>query len=410
MKTCLVGGAVRDALLGLPITERDWVVVGATPAQMLTQGFKQVGKDFPVFLHPHTSEEYALARTERKQGQGYHGFACFSDPSVTLEEDLLRRDLTINAMAQCSDGVLVDPFNGQVDLASRQLRHVSSAFSEDPLRVLRVARFAAKLAQFHFHIADETLLLMKQMVASGELASLTPERVWLETAKALQTQSPARYFDVLQQVGALALLMPEVSRLFAVPQEAKWHPEGNAGVHTLMVLKAMRNLTDDVACLWAAVCHDLGKGVTPEGLLPKHPNHEINGAPLVEALCARYKVPSVVRDLSVLACRWHGDIHKAQELTAEQRLAVLDGCDVWRKPERFGQLLLVCLADSQGRLGFETESYPQLALWQGWVERLSQVSVRDFIAQGLQGEAIKQAIAQARLVMLGEQEILVALS
>jgi len=401
LRICLVGGAVRDSLLELPITERDWVVVGATPDQMLAQGFRQVGRDFPVFLHPQTSEEYALARTERKQGQGYHGFACFSDPSVTLEEDLLRRDLTINAMARCDGGALIDPFNGQVDLVNRVLRHVSSAFSEDPLRVLRVARFAAKLAQFDFQIADETLALMKQMVTTGELSCLTPERVWLETVKALQTHSPQRYFEVLQQIGALALLMPELSRLFAVPQEAKWHPEGDAGVHTLMVLQAMRKLTDDVACLWAALCHDLGKGVTPEGLWPKHPNHEMNGVPLVEALSARYKVPAAAQALALLVCRWHGDIHKAQALTAEQRLAVLDACDAWRKPERFGLLLFVCMADSQGRLGFEDEPYPQLVLWQDWLTCLSQVSAQGFIEQGLKGADIKQAIAQQRLLMLG---------
>jgi len=400
LQTCLVGGAVRDALLSLPITERDWVVVGATPEQMLAQGFKQVGKDFPVFLHPKTQEEYALARTERKQGQGYHGFSCFSDPSVTLEEDLLRRDLTINAMAQCVDGIIVDPFNGQADLANRVLRHVSPAFSEDPLRVLRVARFAAKLAQFHFQIADETRLLMKQMVISGELTSLTPERVWMETVKALQTQSLQVYFEVLHQIGALQQLMPEVARLFDVPQEAKWHPEGDAGVHTLMVLQAMRRVTDDVACLWAALCHDLGKGITPVSLLPKHPNHEIAGMPLVVALCSRYKVPAAVEALAVLVCRWHGDIHKANELSAEQRLAVLDGCDVWRKPERFKQLLLVCLADSQGRLGFESEPYPQLDVWQSWLASLSQVSAHGFIEQGLKGADIKRAIAQQRLSLL----------
>jgi tRNA nucleotidyltransferase (CCA-adding enzyme) len=280
------------------------------------------------------------------------------------------------------------------------LRHVSPAFSEDPLRVLRVARFAAKLAQFHFQIADETRLLMKQMVISGELTSLTPERVWMETVKALQTQSLQVYFEVLHQIGALQQLMPEVARLFDVPQEAKWHPEGDAGVHTLMVLQAMRRVTDDVACLWAALCHDLGKGITPVSLLPKHPNHEIAGMPLVVALCSRYKVPAAVEALAVLVCRWHGDIHKANELSAEQRLAVLDGCDVWRKPERFKQLLLVCLADSQGRLGFESEPYPQLDVWQSWLASLSQVSAHGFIEQGLKGADIKRAIAQQRLSLL----------
>jgi tRNA nucleotidyltransferase (CCA-adding enzyme) len=399
-RICLVGGAVRDALLGLPITERDWVVVGATPEQMLAQGFKQVGRDFPVFLHPSTSEEYALARTERKQGLGYHGFACFSDPSITLEDDLLRRDLTINAMAQCADGVIVDPFNGQADLKNRQLRHVSAAFSEDPLRILRIARFAAKLAPFNFQIVDETLELMTQMIASGELACLTPERVWLETVKALQTQAPQRYFEVLQQVGALQVLMPELSCLFSVPQESKWHPEGDVGTHSLLVLQAMRKISDDVACLWAALCHDMGKGLTPIALLPKHPNHEANGVVLVKILSERYKIPSFVQELAMLACRWHGDIHKAQELSAEQRLAVFDACDAWRKPERFMQILLICQADSQGRLGFESELYAQFSVWQTWLIMLSKISAQDFIAHGLQGSAIKQAIAKQRLLYL----------
>ena len=343
-RICLVGGAVRDALLGLPITERDWVVVGTTPEQMLAQGFKQVGRDFPVFLHPSTNEEYALARTERKQGQGYHGFACFSDPSITLEDDLLRRDLTINAMAQCADGVIVDPFNGQADL--------------------------------------------------------TPERVWLETVKALQTQAPQRYFEVLQQVGALQALMPELSCLFSVPQEPKWHPEGDVGTHSLLVLQAMRKISDDVACLWAALCHDVGKGLTPIALLPKHPNHEANGVVLVKILSERYKIPSLVQELAMLACRWHGDIHKAQELSAEQRLAVFDACDAWRKPERFMQILLICQADSQGRLGFESELYAQFSVWQAWLIMLSKISAQDFIARGLQGSAIKQAIVEQRLLYL----------
>ncbi len=399
-RICLVGGAVRDALLGLPITERDWVVVGTTPEQMLAQGFKQVGRDFPVFLHPSTNEEYALARTERKQGQGYHGFACFSDPSITLEDDLLRRDLTINAMAQCAEGVIVDPFNGQADLKNRQLRHVSAAFSEDPLRILRIARFAAKLAPFNFQIADETLELMMQMIASGELACLTPERVWLETVKALQTQAPQRYFEVLQQIGALQVLMPELSCLFSVPQESKWHPEGDVGTHSLLVLQAMRKISDDVACLWAALCHDVGKGLTPIALLPKHPNHEVNGVVLVKILSERYKIPSLVQELAMLACRWHGDIHKAQELSANQRLAVFDACDAWRKPERFMQILLICQADSQGRLGFESELYAQFSVWQAWLIMLSKISAQDFIVRGLQGSAIKQAIVEQRLLYL----------
>jgi tRNA nucleotidyltransferase (CCA-adding enzyme) len=401
MKTYLVGGAVRDTLLGLSVHERDWVVVGATAQEMLMAGYVQVGRDFPVFLHPSTKEEYALARTERKQGEGYHGFVCFASPDVTLEQDLQRRDLTINAMAQdVASGQLFDPYHGQHDLVSRQLRHVSDAFAEDPLRVLRVARFVAQLSEFNFRIAPETWQLMQSMVQQGMLLALTTERVWLETMKALRTQRPSLYFRTLFELGALKQLMPEVAVLFSVPQEVKWHPEGDAGTHTLMVLDAMRRSTDDAACLWAALCHDLGKGITPASLLPKHPHHEINGVPLVQGLCARYKAPTAVRELAVLVCRWHGDIHKAQELSSEQRLAVLDACDAWRKPERFKQLLLVCQADSCGRLGFEAEPYPQLALWQDWLTCLSQVSAQGFIEQGLKGADIKRAITQQRLLLL----------
>lgn len=401
MKICLVGGAVRDQLLGLASQDRDWVVTGATPADMLALGYQQVGRDFPVFLHPQTHEEYALARTERKQGEGYYGFVCFSDPSVTLEEDLVRRDLTINAMAMCGDQ-LVDPHGGQQDLADKVLRHVSDAFREDPLRVLRVARFAAQLGHLGFVVAPETLALMQSMSATGELSQLTAERVWTETVKALQSKTPARYFEVLYQVGALAVLMPEVAVLFSVPQAKKHHPEGDVGTHTMMVLAQMRALTNDVACLWAALCHDLGKALTTPDVLPNHPGHEIAGVPLVKAISLRLKVPTQVQAFAMLVCRWHGDIHRATELTPVERLAVLDGCDVWRKPDQFAALLQVSEADARGRLGFELADYPQTHLWQHWVEKVLSIVAADFVAQGLVGVAIKQALAQARLQCLAE--------
>lgn len=403
MKICLVGGAVRDQLLGLPVTDHDWVVVGASAAQMLDLGYQQVGKDFPVFLHPHTKEEYALARTERKQGRGYHGFVCNADAGVTLEQDLLRRDLTINAMAMC-DGKLVDPYGGRADLAARRLRHVSEAFAEDPLRVLRVARFAAKLAGFGFALAAETQLLIGEMVVSGELTQLTPERVWAETAKALVTDNPEVYFQVLRDSGALALLMPELDALFSVPQDPVYHPEGDAGTHTLMVLQAMRRQTKEVALLWAAICHDLGKGVTPKEVWPKHPGHEQAGVALVERLSQRYRVPAQTMQLAKLVCRWHGDIHKSDELPPEQRLHVMEGCDVWRKPEQFHALLAVSKADSQGRTGFEIAEYPQSTRWLNWLAQVSSVTAQSFIEQGLTGRDIQLAIRHERLKRLGSFE------
>ena len=396
MKLCLVGGAVRDQLLGLPITDRDWVVVGATSEQMLALGYQQVGKDFPVFLHPQTKEEYALARTERKQGQGYHGFVCHAHPDVTLEVDLLRRDLTINAMAMC-DGELVDPYGGQTDLQNKTLRHVSQAFSEDPLRVLRVARFAAKLWGFGFSIATETILLMRQLVASGELAQLTPERVWVETTKALITEHPDIYFQVLRDIGALAQLMPELDALFSVPQDPIDHPEGDAGTHTLMVLTRLRQQTDDVALLWSALCHDLGKVLTPKSIWPKHLGHEAAGVVLVEQLGQRLRVSSQMMQLAKLVCRWHGDIHKCEELTSEQRLQVMDACDVWRKPEQFKALLAVSEADLRSRTGFEQRDYPQTNRWLYWLKQAKSVTARSFIDQGLVGSDIHNAMRSERI-------------
>lgn len=398
-KIYLVGGAVRDALLGLPVKERDWVVVGATPEWMLAQGFRPVGKDFPVFLHPETGEEYALARTERKQGQGYHGFVFHAAPDVTLEADLRRRDLTINAMAQDPDtGEIIDPYGGQRDLAQRILRHVSDAFVEDPLRVLRVARFAAKLARFGFRLAPETRALMERMAVSGELNALTPERVWKEMEKALHTDAPQVFFGVLHEVGALKVLLPEIAALDGVPQHPKWHPEGDVLTHTLMVVEQATRLRDDVALRFAALVHDVGKGVTPREKWPHHPGHEQAGVPLTEIICARYRLPNAVRELAVKGTRWHGDFHRGPEgrLTPEAIATLFQQVDLYRKPDIFARLLDLAEADYRGRLGFEHFPYPYRAWWAGLAESVRKVSPQTFVAQGLKGKAIGEAVAAER--------------
>ncbi|MDM7322616.1 MAG: multifunctional CCA addition/repair protein, partial [Gammaproteobacteria bacterium] len=359
MKIYLVGGAVRDALLGLPVRERDYVVVGATPADMLERGFRPVGKDFPVFLHPETNEEYALARTERKSGHGYHGFVVHASPKVTLEEDLARRDLTINAIAQAADGRLIDPYGGARDLKARLLRHVSPAFAEDPVRLLRVARFAARFASLGFRVADETLILMRHMVHNGEIDALVPERVWQEIVKALATDHPARFFEVLRETGALARLLPELDALFGVPQPAMHHPEIDTGVHSLMVLQQAVRLGADGATRFAALLHDLGKGNTPRELWPHHYGHERRGAQLIKRLAERLRLPTHDRDLALMAARWHLHAHKAFELRPSTLLKLLEGLDALRRPERFESFLLVCEADARGRAGFEDRPYPQ---------------------------------------------------
>ncbi|HEX2586241.1 MAG TPA: multifunctional CCA addition/repair protein [Steroidobacteraceae bacterium] len=358
MKTYLVGGAVRDELLNLPIKERDWVVVGATPEQMLAQGYQAVGRDFPVFLHPQTHEEYALARTERKTGAGYHGFATWFAVDVTLEQDLQRRDLTINAMAKdMTTGDIVDPYGGRDDLANRVLRHVSPAFVEDPLRVLRVARFAARYAAFGFKVADETIELMQQIAASGELESLTPERVWRETQLALATSSPDVYVQTLRDCDALKVIMPEVDALFGVPQPAQWHPEVDTGIHTLMVLQQAARLTTDPVTRFAAMMHDLGKGTTPGDILPRHIGHEARGADLVNALCTRWKVPNEYSELAFLVATQHGKLHAVFEMRNSTLLEFIEKLDGIRRADRFKQFLLACEADSRGRTGFEDREY-----------------------------------------------------
>lgn len=356
MEIYVVGGAVRDELLGLPVSDRDHVVVGATPEAMLAQGFRPVGKDFPVFLHPQTQEEYALARTERKTGRGYHGFAFHAAPDVTLEQDLERRDLTINAMARGADGTLIDPFDGQADLKARVLRHVGPAFVEDPVRILRLARFAARFTGFS--VAPETMALMQDMVTVGEVDHLVPERVWQELARGLMEARPSRMFDILRQAGALARLMPEVDRLFGVPQRADFHPEVDTGIHTLMVVDCAARLGHGLPVRFAALTHDLGKGSTPAELLPRHHGHEARSVELVRGLCARLKVPNDARDLALLTAQWHGNIHRGGELKPATVVSLLEKTDALRRPERFEQLLQACECDFRGRLGQEDAPYP----------------------------------------------------
>lgn len=391
----LVGGAVRDSLLGYPFHERDWVIVGATPQQMLDAGYQQVGKDFPVFLHPQTKEEHALARTERKSGKGYTGFSVYAAPDVTLEQDLLRRDLTINAIAQADDGSLVDPFGGVADIRQKILRHVSDAFAEDPLRVLRVARFYARYAHLGFSVASETQALMRQL--NSELATLTAERVWQETAKALSEHTPQAYFQLLYDTGALQVLMPELAVLWGVPQPPQWHPEIDTGVHTLMVLQQAAMLSPRLDIRFAALVHDLGKGATKPELWPAHHGHEHTGLPLIKQLCERLRVPNDCRDLALLVCEYHQLVHRARELKSSTVLKLFDAIDLWRKPERLEAILLCCTADLRGRTGFEQAEYPQASYLQALATAARSNNARDLVAQGLTGQAIKQGLQKARL-------------
>lgn len=362
MQVYLVGGAVRDGLLGLPVRERDWVVVGSTREELLRLRYREVGNDFPVFLHPETHEEYALARLERKTGPGYRGFDVQFGPEVTLAEDLARRDLTVNAIAQAADGTLIDPYGGRRDLDARVLRHVSEAFVEDPVRILRVARFAARFAPLGFRVAPETLELMRAIVARHELDALVPERVWQETEKALREPRPSEFFSVLRSCDALRPIFPEIDALFGVPQPPQWHPEIDTGVHTLMVLEQAVVLGADPEVRFAALVHDLGKGMTPPTEWPKHHGHEERSVALIEALAARLRVPGNYRDLAVVVARYHGIVHRALELRPGTILEFLEGSDAFRRPARFAQALLACEADARGRTGFEARAYPQRAL------------------------------------------------
>ncbi len=396
MKTYLVGGAVRDELLGLDVGERDWVVVGATPDEMIAAGFKPVGKDFPVFLDP-KGEEYALARTERKTAPGYHGFVFHAAPDVTLEDDLVRRDLTVNAMARDPDsGVLIDPFGGQVDLKQRKLRHVSPAFVEDPVRILRVARFAARFKPLGFAVADETMALMREMVAAGEVDALVPERVWAETQRALAEAAPGAFVEVLRESGALARIFPELERLFGVPQPAKHHPEIDCGVHTLMVLAETVKLSPDPLVRFAALVHDLGKGTTPDDVLPSHWGHEERGARMVDKLSERLKLPREYRDLAVLVARYHLHCHRALELRASTVLKLLEAADAFRRPERFAQYLLCCEADARGRTGLEERDYPQPAYLAACREAAAAARLPAETMRELSGPEIGERVRELR--------------
>ena len=399
MKIYQVGGAVRDKLLNLPVTDRDWVVVGGTPEEMESLGYKPVGQDFPVFLHPKTHEEYALARTERKSGTGYKGFTFHTSPAISLEDDLARRDLTINAMAEDDQGILIDPFGGARDLKQGILRHVSPAFAEDPLRVLRVARFAARL---DFRIADETLQLMQNISHAGELTALVPERIWSETERALAEQYPARFVQVLRECDALQVLFPEIDRLFGVPQPEQHHPEIDTGAHILMALSQAVRLTDDPQVRFAVLVHDLGKGDTPESDWPKHVGHEKSGVPLVEGLCRRYRIPNSFRELAILVTRYHLDAYRVCEMRPDTLIEKLEALDAFRRPERFGQFLLACEADARGRTGFEDKDYPQAGYFRNAMQAAAGINIQSLVARGLQGEAMATAVRTLRITALKE--------
>jgi len=392
-----VGGCIRDKYLNLTIKDQDWVVVGATPEELEQLGYQAVGKDFPVFLHPQTKEEYALARTERKTAPGYTGFEFYAAADVTLEDDLKRRDLTINAMAEDANGTLIDPYHGKADLDNRILRHVSPAFAEDPVRILRVARFAARFAEFGFTLADETNALMQQMVDNGEVDALVPERVWQETVNALAEKTPTRFFEVLRDCGALQKIFPEIDRLYGVPQPEEHHPEIDTGVHTMMVLTQAARLSDDPAIRFAALVHDLGKGITPEDEWPKHIDHEEQGVPLVEALCDRLKVPNQFRELAVIVTRYHLRYHRAAEMRNDTFLETLEKLDAFRRPQRFEQFLIACEADSRGRTGFEDSEFNQPKIFHEAFAAATTIDAKPFIDQGLQGTDIADAIKKARI-------------
>lgn len=394
MKFYLVGGAVRDRLLGLPAGDRDWLVVGATAEAMLEQGYRPVGKDFPVFLHPQSGDEYALARTERKTGPGYHGFEFRAAPDVTLEQDLERRDLTINAMAEDEAGGITDPFGGREDLAARRLRHVSPAFREDPVRILRVARFAARFVPLGFSVAPETMTLMREMVEAGEADHLVPERVWAEMARACAESAPEAFVEVLRECGALARVLPEVDVLFGVPQNPKWHPEIDTGAHLLLALAAAARAKEDPETVFAVLMHDLGKGVTPEKVLPSHIGHEARGVPLVRGVCERLGVPNVWRDLAVAVAREHLKVHRAFELKPATVIRLLTAVDAWRRPERFTHFLAACRADARGRKDNGNKDYPQMRYLESVRAEAAPVRVP---TDGLSGPEIGEAIEKARV-------------
>lgn len=403
MQIYMVGGAVRDKLLGRPVNDRDWVVVGATPEQMLALGYLPVGRDFPVFLHPETREEYALARTERKSGRGYRGFVVHSAPDVTLEEDLSRRDLTINAIAENIDGKsaerIFDPYSGAQDIEARVLRHVTDAFREDPVRILRVARFAARFTDFS--VAPETMQLMREMVEHGEVDHLVPERVWQELARGLMEDKPSRMFEVLRECGALQVLLPEVARLWGVPQRADYHPEVDTGVHLMMVLDMAARLSAPLTVRFACLAHDLGKGTTPADVLPRHIDHETRSAELLKDVAERLRVPVDCRETADVVAREHGHIHRSTDLSAAALVRLLERCDAIRKPARFAEVLLACECDARGRLGFEESAYPQRPRLLAVLGAVQSVVTREIAAQaaakGQSGPQVGALIHQARV-------------
>ena len=397
MQNYLVGGAVRDRLLGEPVGERDWVVVGATPDEMTAAGYRQVGRSFPVFIHPDTGEEYALARTERKTGPGYHGFEFDAAPTVTLEQDLLRRDLSINAMAEDASGTVIDPYGGRADLEARRLRHVSDAFREDPVRILRVARFAARFTRLGFTVDPTTLALMRSMVDAGEADALVAERVWRETESALRTDNPDVFLRVLQDCGALRAVYPELAALFGVPQPEQHHPEVDTGVHVLLALAAAARLSSSPEVRFAVMCHDLGKGATPAAEWPKHRGHERLGAELLQALCDRVGAPNRYRELAEQVTLYHGLCHRADELKPATILKLLENTDAFRRPERFAEFLLACEADARGRTGLEDRDYPQARLLARARDAAAAVEPQQFLTRGLRGAQLGEALRQARL-------------
>ncbi len=399
MEIYLVGGSIRDHLLGLETKDRDWVVVGSTPEEMIAKGYQPVGKDFPVFLHPKTHEEYALARTERKTAPGYRGFIVHAAPDITLEQDLIRRDLTINAIAQADDGSLIDPFNGQQDLKDKILRHVSPAFTEDPVRVLRIARFAAR---FGFTIADETTQLIQQMVAAKELDHLVSERVWQELSKALESKQPSLFFMALRDTGALASIFPEIDRLFGVPQVPKWHPEIDTGIHAMMVLDQAAKLSNEITVRFAALCHDLGKGTTPEDILPQHIGHEARSVKLTADLCQRLRVPKDIQSLALKVAEYHTHVHLLFELRPVTILKVFEALDAFRRPERFEHFLLAGEADFRGRPGYETRPMPEKEAFKHCFIAAKDITAKPFVEAGLQGPAIAKAMQKQRIQAIKE--------
>jgi len=403
VKAYRVGGCVRDRLLEKPVNDIDWVVTGSTVEDMKAAGFKPIGKDFPVFLHPESKQEYALARSERKTAPGYRGFEFIIDPTITIEQDLSRRDLTINSMAEDEDGQIIDPYGGQGDLKSRTLRHVSLAFVEDPVRVLRVARFAARYHHLGFKIADETIDLMREMGQSGELDSLIAERVWSEMSRALSEPDPAIFFESLRNCDALKILFPEIDALYGVPQTAKYHPEIDTGIHTLMVLQQAALLTEDTTTRFAALCHDLGKGLTPKDNWPRHPGHEIKGVKPIRDLCNRLRIPNQFKELAVITAEFHLHTHRAFEIKKSTLLTTIEKLDGMRKPERYENFLIACTADLKGRPGYELLPYPQADYYRSALRIIKSIDVKAIVSSGLKGKAISDAIHKERLSALNQQ-------